>query len=96
MASQEVTLRAGESITLHLETAGRTYRLNLSLTEHGVSVTAPAEAKVEVHESAMAGSQRAAYAMNRRDQCRKLNLRNLLLSPQQWSVPTDDFRTDEE
>lgn len=56
MASKEVTLRAGESMTLHLETAGKIYRLNLSLTEQGVSVSAPAEARVEVHSASMAAA----------------------------------------
>ena len=56
MASKEVTLRAGESMTLQLETAGKIYRLNLSLTEQGVSVSAPAEAKVEVHAASVAAA----------------------------------------
>jgi ribosomal protein L7/L12 len=56
MASKEVTLRAGESMTLQLETAGKIYRLNLSLTEHGVSVSAPAEAKVELHAASVAAA----------------------------------------
>jgi len=49
MASQEVTLRTGDTINLLIEHAGKTFRLNLNLTEQGVAFSAPANSRVESH-----------------------------------------------
>lgn len=43
MASQEVILRPGDSIALHVELAGKSLRLDLRLTEEGIAVGKPVE-----------------------------------------------------
>lgn len=43
-------------MVLHIEAAGRSYRLSLELSEQGVRVSAPAEARMEVHAGAATSS----------------------------------------